>query len=197
MSGKNVHLIKNYLLLSVSYNTCKWDYSEYNDFNSQWMSISYPSFSKASTIACFNKKQVSLYHITQLYRKVGMYLCHTEYQYPSSYKKCYQSRVVGLWLSWRIDGSLKCALPFTKSTPYNVQPNKWLHILLQPMISMGRFSKVLFTLSQQFSKCLVIGLATQCHWYCSHVYSSTQYGPDGQAQRHPGIRTSNWENEGQ
>jgi hypothetical protein len=26
--------------------------------------------------------EVSLYHITQLYRKVGMRLCRTEYQYP-------------------------------------------------------------------------------------------------------------------
>ena len=52
-----MYFIKNYLLLSVSYNTCKWDYSDYNDFNSQWMFISYPSFSKALTIACFNKKE--------------------------------------------------------------------------------------------------------------------------------------------
>ena len=99
--------------------------------------------------------EVSLYHITQLYRKVCMCLCRTEYQYPP------------------------CALPFTRSncpsnnhiqffrpTTYNGQSNKWLHILLQPVIS-----------PTQFSKWLVIGPATQCHWYCSHVDSSPQYGP--------------------
>ena len=42
---------------------------------------------------------VSLYHITQLYRKVGMYLCHTEYQYPSSYKNVFS-------LEWLVYGSL-------------------------------------------------------------------------------------------
>jgi len=43
------------------------------------MFISDPSFSNDRMFQQKTAREVFLYHITQLYRKVGMYLCRTEY----------------------------------------------------------------------------------------------------------------------